>query len=387
MQLVGSDAAQQARHVVTFALILVSIWVLLLCNYWCSLLHRAGTFMQRSLFNNKSLHCVRDAIADDGVALRHGTGCETDSSFEIRLRSLSSCQRILVLSDSHGGILAAASLLLEHKCARGGRAAGHMRALLPPFGNATLITDLLRIARENECYKVIVNAPPTLVPLLDSLGFVRKELTMVAPLDSRAEKMSTACRVSRTPHALAIAGYTVRPLEESDGADAYVHLLSQLSCAPTISDEVFRRQLARQRDTGSKHVTYVVEGPCTALDIARSTPLCGRLPHDPHEGGMEARAPLCGCATVVLEEDVLSTWDDCSGGRPVALIEDVVVDEHERGTGLGRALLRTLLEICEAAGCASAVLNCSEANAPFYLKCGFAEAAGGEACYAAYLDA
>ena len=71
----------------------------------------------------------------------------------------------------------------------------------------------------------------------------------------------------------------------------------------------------------------------------------------------------------------------------MALIEDVVVDEHERGTGLGRALLRTLLEICEAAGCASAVLNCSEANAPFYLKCGFAEAAGGEACYAAYLDA
>ena len=283
MQLVGSDAAQQARHVVTFALILVSIWVLLLCNYWCSLLHRAGTFMQRSLFNNKSLHCVRDAIADDGVALRHGTGCETDSSFEIRLRSLSSCQRILVLSDSHGGILAAASLLIEHKCARGGRAAGHIRALLPPFGNATLITDLLRIARENECYKVIVNAPPTLVPLLNSLGFVRKELTMVAPLDSRAEKMSTACRVSRTPHALAIAGYTVRPLEESDGADAYVHLLSQLSCAPTISDEVFRRQLARQRDTGSKHVTYVVEGPCTALDIARSTPLCS--PTRPTRGG------------------------------------------------------------------------------------------------------
>jgi hypothetical protein len=45
-----------------------------------------------------------------------------------------------------------------------------------------------------------------------------------------------------------------------------------------------------------------------------------------------------------------------------------------------------VIEICEEAGCASAVLNCSEANAPFYLKCGFAEAAGGEACYAAYLD-
>lgn len=368
---------------VTFVLILVSIWVLLLCNSWFSVLHRAGTFMQRSLFmKSKSLLCVRDAVADDGVALRHGTGCKADSSFEIRLRSLSSCQRILVLSDSHGGILAAASLLLEHKCARGGRAAGHMRALLPAFGNATLITDLLRIARENECYKVIVNAPPTLVPLLDSLGFVRKELTMVAPLDSRSEKMMAACRVPRTPHALAIAGYTVRPLEETDGADAYVHLLSQLSCAPTISDEVFRRQLARQRDTGSKHVTYVVEGPCTA----RSTPSCGRLPHDRHEVGEEVRTPLCGCATIILEEDVLSTWDGCSGGRPVALIEDVVVDQRERGTGLGRALLRAVIEICEEAGCASAVLNCSEANAPFYLKCGFAEAAGGEACYAAYLD-
>ncbi len=328
-----------------------------------------------------ALQHVRHATVADEAALQKLTGCHAHGSLERRLRSMSSCQHILVLPDTDGGVKAAASLLIEHKCARGGRAAGHMSALFPPPGNNVLVTELLRIARQNECYKVIMNAPPALVPLLSNLKFVRKELTMVAPLGNIGADAATVCCLPRAPIVLAAAGYTLRPLEVADGAAAYIHLLSQLSCAPPISEEVFRRQLARQWDTGSKHVVYVVDGPCAP----RPTPSTaeGLAPVEADE----ARFPLLGCATIVLEEDVLNAGGEGSGSRPVALIEDVVVDKRARGTGLGRALLRAALDIAAAAGCVSAVLNCSEANAPFYKKCGFAEAAGGEVCYSVYLDA
>lgn len=63
------------------------------------------------------------------------------------------------------------------------------------------------------------------------------------------------------------------------------------------------------------------------------------------------------------------------GARPYAVIENVVVDEAHRGTGLGQQLMAATLQRAWAAGCYKAMLLTGR-RAPgthsFYRACGFA---------------
>lgn len=55
----------------------------------------------------------------------------------------------------------------------------------------------------------------------------------------------------------------------------------------------------------------------------------------------------------------------------VGHIEDVVVDKDIRGGGWGRKILDRLVSEAKTAGCYKIILDCSQANVPFYEKCGF----------------
>jgi GNAT superfamily N-acetyltransferase len=60
--------------------------------------------------------------------------------------------------------------------------------------------------------------------------------------------------------------------------------------------------------------------------------------------------------------------------RPVAIVEDVVVDEAERGTGIGRAMMHFAMERATAAGCYKLMLSSNrerEAAHRFYEELGF----------------
>jgi N-acetylglutamate synthase-like GNAT family acetyltransferase len=62
------------------------------------------------------------------------------------------------------------------------------------------------------------------------------------------------------------------------------------------------------------------------------------------------------------------------GGRPYCLVENVVVDEPSRGSGIGAMLMRYIIEQAEAAGCYTVPLTSrhhrTEAHA-FYKRLGF----------------
>ena len=58
-------------------------------------------------------------------------------------------------------------------------------------------------------------------------------------------------------------------------------------------------------------------------------------------------------------------------GRPVGHIENVVTDAAVRGKGIGRELIRYLVDFACGKGCYKVILNCTEDNAKFYEKCGF----------------
>ncbi len=74
----------------------------------------------------------------------------------------------------------------------------------------------------------------------------------------------------------------------------------------------------------------------------------------------------------------LGVWDDdrlvgyaraLTDGRFRALVDDVVVDEVQRGSGIGKEIMRRLLE--RLAEVDQVVLLASDASAAFYVKLGF----------------
>ena len=74
---------------------------------------------------------------------------------------------------------------------------------------------------------------------------------------------------------------------------------------------------------------------------------------------------IIGVASVLIEEKMLG------GGSSVGHIEDVVVDKTERTAGVGRALVDRCVKAAKDFGCYKVILNCSQENIPFYVKCGF----------------
>lgn len=57
----------------------------------------------------------------------------------------------------------------------------------------------------------------------------------------------------------------------------------------------------------------------------------------------------------------------------VGHIEDIVVDEHYSGSGLGKKIVNILSDLSKSTGCYKTILNCAGKNVGFYQKCGFVE--------------
>lgn len=58
----------------------------------------------------------------------------------------------------------------------------------------------------------------------------------------------------------------------------------------------------------------------------------------------------------------------------VGHIEDIAVAKDQQGKKLGLRLIQALDFVAEKVGCYKTILDCSEANEGFYVKCGFRRA-------------
>jgi GNAT superfamily N-acetyltransferase len=101
-----------------------------------------------------------------------------------------------------------------------------------------------------------------------------------------------------------------------------------------------------------------------------------RLLRDPATEFLLAGAPAAGVCQLRYRLSVWTGTDDCC-------LEDVFVEDSERGSGLGRALVEAALDRARERGCVRMVLDANEANAPalaLYRSVGFeswSKAAGG----------
>ena len=58
----------------------------------------------------------------------------------------------------------------------------------------------------------------------------------------------------------------------------------------------------------------------------------------------------------------------------VGHIEDIAVTRDQQGKKLGLRIIHAMDYIADGVGCYKAILDCSEANEGFYVKCGFKRA-------------
>ena len=126
--------------------------------------------------------------------------------------------------------------------------------------------------------------------------------------------------------------FTIRRLRASDEHKGFLALLAQLT---TVGHGDFKRRF-REISDGPEYV-YVIE---------------------------DAGAVVAS-GTLVLERKFTRSCGTCGH------IEDVVVDASVRGKDIGRVLIEGLTLAAERANCYKAILDCSEANAGFYEKCGY----------------
>jgi glucosamine-phosphate N-acetyltransferase len=94
------------------------------------------------------------------------------------------------------------------------------------------------------------------------------------------------------------------------------------------------------------------------------------LYYDRHCSGMRTLVAvsddfILGTGTLVIEQKFIH-----SGGR-VGKIEDVAVHPDNQRIGIGKLIVRKLIELASEAKCYKVILSCSEKNVAFYKRTGF----------------
>lgn len=142
-------------------------------------------------------------------------------------------------------------------------------------------------------------------------------------------------------------GYIIRPLEAGDYDKNYLGCISQLSdTVQNVSREAFENQVSFFNNS-SDYFPVVVE------HLNR----------------------IVGSGTLLVEKKIIR------GCGLVGHMEDIVVDQSQRGKNLGKLIIEQLTLTGKKLGCYKVILNCSEKNKGFYEKCGYLQKEVEMACY------
>ena len=82
----------------------------------------------------------------------------------------------------------------------------------------------------------------------------------------------------------------------------------------------------------------------------------------------DASGEVVGTGAVIVERKFIHNLG------LVGHIEDIAVAKNQQGKKLGLRIIQALDHVAERVGCYKSILDCSEANEGFYVKCGFRRA-------------
>lgn len=133
----------------------------------------------------------------------------------------------------------------------------------------------------------------------------------------------------------------MRPLQRSDYAAGFLDILRVLTSVGEITEAAWNQHydwISRRDDT--YYIVVVCDG-----------------------GGK-----VVGCGSLVVERKFIHNLG------LVGHIEDIAVAKDQQGKKLGLRIIQALDYIGQKVGCYKSILDCSEANEGFYVKCGYKRA-------------
>ncbi|KAH6657463.1 acyl-CoA N-acyltransferase [Truncatella angustata] len=139
-------------------------------------------------------------------------------------------------------------------------------------------------------------------------------------------------------------GYTIRALQQSDYEAGFLDCLRVLTTVGDISKEQFAEQYETLKKKEDVYYVLVIE------DASSGKPV------------------IVGTGALIVEQKFIHAL-----GK-VGHIEDIAVAKDQQGKKLGLRLIQALDFISEKVGCYKTILDCSEANEGFYVKCGYRRA-------------
>ncbi|KXS17100.1 acyl-CoA N-acyltransferase [Gonapodya prolifera JEL478] len=163
----------------------------------------------------------------------------------------------------------------------------------------------------------------------------------MAPRDDSLGDLFSRHLISKEVQASMVPGYLLRPLQPTDYEKGFLECLGHLTTVGEITKAQFMDRFAYLKQHNYEYFTIVIENVQTSRIAAAGTVMVERK--FIHQNGL------------------------------VGHIEDIVSHPDARGKNLGKAIIDALKHIGASVGCYKIILDCSEKNIPFYVKCGFSK--------------
>ncbi|KAJ5249189.1 Glucosamine 6-phosphate N-acetyltransferase [Penicillium chermesinum] len=135
--------------------------------------------------------------------------------------------------------------------------------------------------------------------------------------------------------------YTIRPLRRSDYSRGYLDVLRVLTTVGDIAEEEWNQRYDWIKSRNDEYYMLVV---CDGQDR------------------------VVGTGSLIVERKFIHSLG------LVGHIEDIAVEAGQQGKKLGLRIIQALDHVAAQVGCYKSILDCSEANEGFYVKCGFKRA-------------
>ncbi|KAH6688930.1 acetyltransferase [Plectosphaerella plurivora] len=136
-------------------------------------------------------------------------------------------------------------------------------------------------------------------------------------------------------------GYIIRALRRSDYNTGFLDCLRVLTTVGDIPEDKFQGQYDWFASSGSYYIIVVED---------------------------TTKGAVVGTGALIVERKFIHNLG------AVGHIEDIAVAKDQQGKKLGLRIIQALDFVAAKVGCYKSILDCSEANEGFYVKCGFRRA-------------
>ncbi|KAL9602014.1 MAG: hypothetical protein Q9219_002122 [cf. Caloplaca sp. 3 TL-2023] len=142
--------------------------------------------------------------------------------------------------------------------------------------------------------------------------------------------------------------YTIRPLQRSDYKDGILDVLRVLTTVGDISEKAWDERYDWMTTRGDGYYILVI---------------------------CNGEKKVVGTGALLVERKIIHNLG------LVGHIEDIAVAKDQQGKKLGLRIIQALDHIARNVGCYKTILDCSETNEGFYVKCGYRRTGLEMACY------